>query len=386
MRCLYICLLLLCSSSSALGLCQDAPKDAANTAVAELSKIPAKMQTFVDKGEAAGIVCLVSDADQTLHLSAVGFADLDSKNEMKKDAIFRIASMTKPVTSVALMQLVAQGKLKLEDPVSKYIPSFAKLQLKDGSVPRPVTIKDVMTHTAGVAGSAGWVENQTLEQFCEGIAKEPLAFAPGEKWSYSSGITIGGRLIEIASGEEYATYLKKHIFTPLEMNDTSFTLTAEQAKRVAKTYKNGSMPGALEKVDTPNPTEKRTPSPSGGLYSTAEDMARFYRAVLQDFQSTKALLLPGDAAKTMLTRQSGEVETGFTPGNAWGIGWCLVQKPQGISAKLSPGSFGHGGAWGTQGWVDPVKNRIVVLMLQRVGLPNSDASEMRAALNELALP
>lgn len=385
MRCLCICLLLIFSCSSLVGLGQDASKDA-NASVVELTKIPAKMQAFVDKGDAAGIVCLVSDADKTLHLSAVGLADIESKSEMKPNSIFRIASMTKPVTSVALMQLVAQGKLRLDDPVSKYIPSFAKLKLKDGSTPRPVTIKDVMTHTAGVAGSAGWVENQTLEQFCEGIAKEPLAFAPGEKWSYSSGITIGGRLIEIASGEEYSAYLKNHIFTPLEMNDTGFTLTPEQAKRVATTYKSGAKPGALEKVDTPDPASKRIPSPSGGLYSTAEDMARFYRAVLQDFTASKGNLLPADAAKTMLTKQSGEVETGFTPGNAWGIGWCLVQKPQGVSAKLSAGTFGHGGAWGTQGWVDPVKNRIVVLMVQRVGLPNSDASEMRAALNELALP
>jgi CubicO group peptidase (beta-lactamase class C family) len=382
MRRLCIWLIPILWISPRAAICQDGSGDQA----AAFAKIPAAMQAFVDKGEAAGIVCLVSDAEKTLHLSAVGLSEIETKSEMKTDAIFRIASMTKPVTAVALMQLVAQGKLKLDDPVSKHIPSFAKLKFKDGSSPRPVTIKDVMTHTAGVAGSAGWVENQTLEQFCEGIAKQPLAFAPGEKWAYSSGITIGGRLIEIASGEEYAAYLKKHIFAPLEMNDTGFTLAAEQANRVAITYKNSAKPGVLEKVDTPNPTEKRTPSPSGGLYSTAEDMARFYRAVLQDFTASKANLLPADAAKAMLTKQSGDVETGFTPGNAWGIGWCLVQKPQGVTAKLSPGAFGHGGAWGTQGWVDPAKDRIVILMLQRVGLPNSDASEMRAALNELALP
>lgn len=356
------------------------------SAIGQESVIPAKMQAFVDQGEAAGVICLVSTAEKTIHVTAVGLADIESKRAMRPDCIFRVASMTKPVTSVALMQLVAKGKLKLDDPVSQHIPSFASLKLKDGSTPRPVTIKDIMTHTAGVAGSAGWVENQTLEQFCEGIAKEPLAFAPGEKWAYSSGITIGGRLVEIASGEEYAEYLNNHIFKPLEMNDTAFWLTSDQAKRVASTYKKGSKPGALEKTETPDPTAKRTPSPSGGLYSTAEDMARFYRAVLQDLNASKNNLLPNDMAKTMLTKQSGDVETGFTPGNAWGIGWCLVQKPQGVTKKLSSGTFGHGGAWGTQGWVDPIKDRIVILMIQRVGLPNSDASEMRATLNELALP
>lgn len=351
-----------------------------------LFKIPAAMKTFVDKGETAGVVCLVSDSQKTLHLSAVGLADIESKTEMKTDAIFRIASMTKPVTATALMQLVAKGKLKLDDPVSKYIQSFASLKLKDGPGPREVTIKDIMTHTSGVAGSPGNVDANSLAEICEGIAKQPLAFAPGEKWSYSSGLTIAGRLIEIASGEEYAAYLKNHIFDPLEMKDTAFTLTAEQAKRVATTYKNAAAPGTLEKYPTPNPTDARVPGPSGGLYSTAEDMARFYRAVLQDLNAGKGNLLPADAAKTMLTKQSGEVETGFTPGNAWGIGWCLVQKPQGVTKKLSPGTFGHGGAWGTQGWVDPVKDRIVILMIQRVGLPNSDASDMRATLNELALP
>ena len=344
------------------------------------------MQSFVDKGEISGAVCLVSDSERTLHLSAVGLSDLESKAEMKTDAIFRIASMTKPVTATALMQLVAAGKLKLEDPVAKYIPSFAALKLKDGSAPRAVTIKDVMTHTAGVGGSAGWVENATLAEYCEGIAKEPLAFKPGEKWSYSSGITIGGRIIEVVSGEEYAAYLKNHIFDPLEMKDTGFTLTTEQAKRVAATYKNGAIAGTLEKTPTPDPTSARTPSPSGGLYSSAEDMARFYRAVLQDLKVGKGNLLPSSAAETMLSKHSGDLETGFTPGNAWGIGWCLVQKPQGVTKKLSSGSFGHGGAWGTQGWVDPVKDRIVILMIQRVGLPNSDASNMREVLNDLAIP
>jgi CubicO group peptidase (beta-lactamase class C family) len=284
------------------------------------------------------------------------------------------------------MQLVANGKLKLDDPVSKYIPSFASLKLKEGPTPREVTIKDIMTHTSGVAGSAGNMDAASLSEICDTIAKQPLAFAPGTKWSYSSGLTIGGRLIEVASGKEYSAYLKKHIFDPLEMKDSAFTLTAEQAKRVATTYRKGATAGALEKTATPDPTAARTPGPSGGLYSTAEDMARFYRAVLQDFKSSTGTLLPHDAAQTMLTPQSGEVETGFTPGNAWGIGWCIVQKPQGVTKKLSPGTFGHGGAWGTQGWVDPVKDRILILMIQRVGLPNSDASEMRATLNDLALP
>lgn len=356
-------------------------------AAQELEKIPAAMQRFVDDGEAAGIVCLVSDGEKTLHLSAVGYADLERKTEMKPDAIFRVASMTKPVTSVALMQLVAAGKLQLDDPVSKYIPSFSDLRLPSGDAPaRPITVRDVMTHTAGIAGSAGFVHQESIAQFCDDVAKQPLAFAPGEKWAYSSGITIGGRLIEVVSGEDYASYLKRHIFEPLEMRDSGFTLPVEQARRVASMYKKGEKPGELVSVENPNPTLVKVPSPSAGLYSTAEDMARFYRAVLSSYRGKSEDLLAMKAAKEMLTPQTGSLETGFTPGNAWGIGWCLVQKPQGVTRKLSPGSFGHGGVWGTQGWVDPTKDRIVILMLQRVGLPNSDASEMREALNELALP
>jgi CubicO group peptidase (beta-lactamase class C family) len=314
MRLVCVLVTLLATSSSLTSLAQD------------LEKIPSAMKFFVDKGEVSGVVALVSDSEKTLHLSAVGLADIDSKAQMKSDAIFRIASMTKPVTATALMQLVAKGKLKLDDPVSKYIPRFASLKLKDGPSPREVTIKDVLTHTAGVAGSPGNADAASLAELCEGIAKQPLAFAPGTKWSYSSGLTIGGRLIEITSGEEYAAYLKSHIFDPLEMKDTAFTLTADQAKRVATTYKNGATQGRLEKSATPEPTSARVPGPSGGLYATAEDMARFYRAILQDFKASKGNLLPGAAAHTMLTRQSGDVETGFAPGNAWGIGWCLVQK------------------------------------------------------------
>lgn len=352
----------------------------------ELEKIPLAMKAFVEKGEVSGVVALVSTSEKTLHVSAVGFSDIEGQKEMKADSIFRIASMTKPVTATALMQLVAKGRLKLDDPVSKYIPSFAALKLKDGAMPRAVTIRDVMTHTAGIGGHAGWVETTSLAEFSEDVAKQPLSFAPGEKWAYSSGITIGGRLIEIASGEEYSAYLKTHIFDPLEMKDTAFTLSLEQANRLAATYKKGTVSGTLEKETIADATVARVPSPSGGLYSTAADMAKFYRAVLQDLKSTKNNLIPQDSAQVMLSPQSGDVITGFTPGNAWGIGWCLVQKPQGVTKKFSAGAFGHGGAWGTQGWVDPLKDRIVILMIQRVGLPNSDASEMRATLNELALP
>lgn len=351
-----------------------------------LAEIPKRMEQFVKEGQISGAVTLVATKDRVAHLAAVGKADLASGRAMEPDAIFRVASMTKPITSTALMMLIEQGKLAVDDPVAKHIPAFAGQKLKDGSAARAVTIRDVVTHTAGLATSPGsGIQEASLAQISEAIGRLPLEFSRGSKWQYSSGITIAGRLIEIASGESYADYLKRHIFEPLGMKDSTFQLTPEQARRLAVTYKPGKEKGLLEAVDIADPRQPRTPNPSGGLYSTAADMARFYQAILSGGTLNGVRLLSEKSVAEMTRIHTPGIVTGFTPGNGWGLGWCVVEKPQGVTRLLSPGTYGHGGAWGTQGWVDSQRGLILVLMIQRQGFGNSDGSDVRDAFTELAV-
>ena len=324
--------------------------------------------------------------DRIVNVTVVGQADIATNRSMHEDTIFRIASMTKLITATALMQLVEQRKLGLDDPIEKYIPAFKDQKIHKKPIERPITVRDVITHTAGLTNpEAKDTKGMTLEQLANHLGESGLEFEPGSKWKYSSGLTVAGRLVEIVSKQEFADYLRAHIFQPLGMTDTAFTLSSEQAARLATTYKPGKEPGTLEAVEIPDPTERRTPGPSGGLFSTARDQARFYQAILNGGQLGEARILKTKTVEEMLTPQTGELVTGFTPGNQWALGWCFLRKPQGVTRLLSPGSYGHGGAWGTQGWIDPQRKLIFVLMIQRQGFGNSDGSDVRDAFTEAAL-
>jgi CubicO group peptidase (beta-lactamase class C family) len=351
-----------------------------------LAQIAQRMEQFVTDGQIAGAITLVATKDRVVHLAAVGKADLASGRPMEPDTIFRVASMTKPITATALMMLVEQGKLAVDDPVTKHIPAFEGQKLKDGNAARRVTIRDILTHTAGLATSpGGGNQDRSLVEIAQAIGRLPLEFAPGSKWQYSSGITIAGRLIEIASGESYADFLRRHIFEPLGMKDSTFQLTPEQGRRLAVTYRPGKEKGLLEAVPFPDPTQPRTANPSGGLYSTAADMARFYQAILNGGSLGDARLLSANSVAQMTRIHTPGIVTGFTPGNGWGLGWCVVEKPQGVSRLFSSGTYGHGGAWGTQGWVDPQRGLVLVLMIQRQNFGNSDASDVRDAFTQAAI-
>ncbi len=353
---------------------------------ARLQKISSRMNDFIREGKIAGAVTLIATRDGIVHESASGKADIANNREMTTDTIFRIASMTKLVTATAMMMLVEQGKLGIDDPVSKYIPSFAGQKLKSGHAARAVTIRDVVTHTAGLAQPSGKEsEGLSLQALVDLIGSKPLEFEPGAKWQYSSGLTVAGRLIEIVSETGYAEYLKQNIFEPLGMKDTTFRLSKDQAARLAVTYKPGKESGTLDVVEIPDPTAERTPGPSGGLYSTAKDMARFYRAILNRGSLDNVKLLSPATVQKMIGNHTPGITTGFTPGNCWGLGWCIVQQPQGVTRLHSRGTHGHGGAWGTQGWIDPARGLVCILMIQRSGFGNSDGSEIRDAFTELAV-
>jgi CubicO group peptidase (beta-lactamase class C family) len=344
--------------------------------VATATDVEASLQKFVDEGQIAGAVGLYYEQGQPAQIEVVGLSDLKSERPMTADTLFGIMSMTKPITATAVMMLAEEGKLALDDPVEKYIPAFAAAKTKSGEPVRGLTIRRLITHTSGLGGDQG--TGSSLEATAERLAAQPFDFQPGQRWQYSPGMNVCGRIVEIVSGQSFDEFVASRILRPLSMDNTTFYPTPEQRERIATLYRidgeHGLAPAERwHGVGQPG----SAPNPSGGLFSTADDMSRFYRAILLGGEFNGKRIASEDTVRQMTTVQYPELETGFTPGNGWGLGWCIVREPQGVTEALSPGTFGHGGAYGTQGWVDPVKRRVYVLMIQRSDLPNSDASDIR---------
>ncbi|MBY0526232.1 MAG: beta-lactamase family protein [Gemmataceae bacterium] len=369
----------------------------------KLGRIRTAMQGFVDQQEIVGVVTVVGRKDGIVHHEAVGNLDADRKQAMPKDALFRIASMTKPITAIGIMILQDEGKLSVNDLVEKHLPEFKGQMLLVGRTPetvslkkpaRPITIRDLLTHTSGLPSGypAGisdiYVKRQhNLAEATMAVSQRPLDFEPGSKWSYcNAGIDVLGRIIEVASGQTYEDFLRKRIFEPLGMTDTTFYPSAAQLERAAPTFdkKDGKLVVAKNNlIDLPkNP---RFPIPAGGLYSTGTDLARVYQMMLGKGTLGKAKILSEESVATMTKVQTGDLLAGFTTGSGFGYGWAVVAKPTGVTEMLSAGSYGHGGAFGTQGWIDPEKDLFMILLIQRVGLPNADASKMRHELQSLAV-
>ena len=371
------------------------------TAFAEVPILPgvgAAMQEMTAKNEIAGAVTLVVSKDRVLHLESIGFADVAAKRPMTPDALFWIASMTKPVTGVAVLMLQDEGKLSVADPVAKYLPEFAALKTPSGKSAN-LTITQILTHTSGLGEATGPAAQQahTLADLVPIWLAAPMQYEPGEKWKYTqSGINAASRIVEVVSGMAFDVFVQKRIFEPLGMKDTTFYPTDAQRARLATAYEKNKDSGALEPVPARADygTRDRPPQGNGGLYSTGPDYARFCQMLLNGGTFEGHRYLSAEAMKLLSTPQTGDLPTGFfqsdTYGNrganyGWGIATCVLRTPhEGVAAMLSPGTFGHGGAWGTQAWIDPVKGVAYIMMVQRSGLPNSDASDVRRAFQQAA--
>jgi len=355
--------------------------------------IDARLKELVSAHTLSGAVTLVASPTEILHHSAVGLADIASARPMRTDDLFWIASMTKPMTAVCVLMLADEGRLSIEDPVEKHLPDFKTLQLKDGDrlIPpaRPITVRDLLTHTSGLANVNAPAIDSTLAQLTALYAREPLQFPPGSKWAYCNpGINTLGRIVEVLSGTSFADFLQTRVLDPLQMRDTTFWPSEKQRAHIAKSYKSGTS-GALEETDVyltkgGLSNRQRTAYPAGGLFSTARDAARFYQMMLNNGALDGKRLLKPETAALMTRTQTGDIKTGFVDGMSWGLGFQVVKEPTGITSMLSAGTFGHGGAYGTQSWADPKKNLVYILMIQRAGLKNGDASEMRQAFQESA--
>jgi CubicO group peptidase (beta-lactamase class C family) len=216
---------------------------------------------------------------------------------------------------------------------------------------------------------------------------QPLDLWSCDSWSYSPGLTVCGRVVEVVSRQPFEQFLDRRIFGPLRMKDTTFFPNDEQQSRLARLYKPGAEKGTLEATAhwLSDLGDERTPNPSGGLFSTAADLARFYQMILNGGEYGGRRILSERAVRQMTTCQTGDVTTGFTAGNCWGLGWCVVRQPQGVTGMLMPGACGHGGAFGTQGWIDIQRKMMFVLLIQRTGFGNSDASDVRGDFQRIAV-
>jgi CubicO group peptidase (beta-lactamase class C family) len=219
------------------------------------------------------------------------------------------------------------------------------------------------------------------------MARRTLAFEPGTKWQYSPGLSICGRIVEVASGQPYEEFVAARILRPLQMDDTTFFPTPAQQPRLAVLYQQAQDTKTLvpAKHWLTDLSAGRTANPSGGLFSTASDLFRFYQMVLNGGELDGQRIVSQKSVADMTRVQTGSLPAGFQPGSGWGLGWGVVREPQGQTKMLSPGTYGHGGAFGTQGWVDPQRQMVLVLLIQRTGFGGSDTSQVREAFQQLAV-
>ncbi|MFM9964645.1 MAG: serine hydrolase domain-containing protein [Planctomycetaceae bacterium] len=398
MRCVLNRILLLC-----VAVLSVTPLSAAEFDSAKLGKIRERMQAFVDQKLIAGAVTAVGSKDGLAHLEAVGLQTIETKQPMPKDALFRIASMTKPITAMGIMILQEEGKLSVDDPVEKHLPEFRGQRIvasREGETvtlkkpSRVITLRDLLTHTSGLPSGfpPGLADlyatrNRTLAEAVLVSSQQPLDFEPGSKWSYcNAGIDTLGRVIEVVSGQSFEEFLTARVFQPAGMIDTAFFPTEQNTPRIAGLYeiKNGELVVANRPIVGPAAGAKH-PIPAGGLYSTAADLAKLYQAMLNGGRLGSTKIISPESVLTMTKIQTGDLPCGFVPGMGFGYGWAVVKEPQGATAMVSPGTYGHGGAFGTQAWIDPQQDLFVILLIQRVGLPNADGSELRRELQQLAV-
>lgn len=362
------------------------------------------LRSAVERGEVPGVVALVTNREGVLYQGAFGVADVDTKRPMAVDSMFRIASMTKAITSLALMQLVEQGKLTIEDPVEKFLPEMAGLKVFESFDPatgayklrpasRPVTVRHVLTHTSGLGYG---FTSATVRDFKPTAGEKypfgaPLLFDPGEQWIYGTSTDVVGRLVETISGQKLEAYFRQHIFEPLKMADTSYTVPEAKALRMVAGQRRAGerMDGAIT-VQSPQPSlTVANPSGGGGLASTVDDYGRFVRALLNGGVLDGARILKAETVALMGQNAIGDVKvpalksampnsedfTFIADGrDKWGLGFLITVDQ--VPGKRSPGSLSWGGISNTYFWIDPSRGIGGVIMMQY--LPFADARALTA--------
>jgi CubicO group peptidase (beta-lactamase class C family) len=368
-----------------------------------LHRLSDAMQRAVDEQTIAGAVTLVARRGKVVQFEAYGKLDREKNIPMTKDAIFRIASMSKPITTVAVMMLVEEGRLLLTDPVSKFIPTFKQTTVMEaaGPVParRPITIRHLLTHTAGISYGTGALEAQYKEKdlyywyFADndepiGVSIERLGSLqfeahPGERWVYGFATDVLGAVVEKVSGMPLDEFLRTRIFAPLKMNDTHFYLPPDKAARLATVYSGGG-DGLVRAPDEGrgqgNYVEGPRKSFSGGagLLSTASDYSRFLQMLLNGGELDGVRLL---GPKTVDLMTSNHVGNLYSDGRlGFGLGFEIVEHVGRAGRPGSVGEYGWGGAYYTTMWVDPVESLVVVFMSQLLPIGSATAQAQLRSL------
>ncbi len=368
----------------------------------DIAALDTSLRGAVERKDVPGVVALVTDRERVLYKSAFGVADVATGRPLTQDALFRIASMTKPVTSVALMQLIEQGKIGLDDPAEKYLPELVGLKVFESfdattgayklrPASRPATVKHFLTHTSGLAypfTSTTWRDFKPRdgEKYPFG---GPLLFDPGERWHYSTSTDVVGRLVEVVSGQKLEEYFRQHIFAPLKMDDTSYNVPEAKGPRlVAQQWRGGEkMDGAIELQKPQLGLTIASPIGGGGLASTAEDYGRFVRMLLNGGALDGARVLKAETVTLMGQNHIGAVTVpalkSALPRSAdftfiadgrdkWGLGFLITADQ--VPGKRSPGSLSWGGINNTFFWIDPARGIAGVIMMQY--LPFADAKAL----------
>jgi len=403
MKSRLLVLTLLLFSLAGFAQLKEAIPETVNASSERLKRIDQVLQTYIDKKWISGATAIVVKDGRIIYYRAAGVADLDSKAAMKKDAIFRIASQTKAITTTAIMMLYEEGKLLLDDPVAQYIPTFANQQVLDKfnaadtsytTVPakRPVTLRDLLTHSSGVGyaqigskearaiyakngvwGGIGVENGMILGEKIKILGSLPLLHQPGEKWTYGLNTDILGYVVEVVSGQTLDQFFKKRIFEPLGMNDTYFYLPKEKASRLVKLSgedenhlvipidpKTLNLGGQI-KVDYP--AEPGTYySGGGGLSSTALDYAIFMQMLVNGGEYNGKRLLAPSTIRMMTARQFDKFES---PDTEMGLGFTVYTDRSVAFSPLSPGSFEWGGMFSSTYWIDPKEKVVAQLFLNQ---------------------
>lgn len=377
------------------------------------------MQALVDSHQVGGIVTLVARDGKMVDLQAFGYQDVDSKLAMKTDSIFRIASMTKPITSVAIMMLFEEGKLALTDPVSRFIPAFREMKVVTRGAAgaettlqparRQITIRDLLTHRSGL--TYGFLDNAQvgnayrttgvndgltvvevgLAENIDRLAKAPLVSQPGAEWHYSLSTDVLGRVVEVASGMTFDQFLNERILSPLHMVDTSFSVPDAKWSRFVNVY-TGDGQGGIRPMKDPEGFGNTFMSPmvsykpgkkyfsgGAGLTSTAQDYSRFAQMLLNGGVLDGVRLLSPKTVELMTTSHTLDLHLDNSntvvlgPGAEWGLGFKITSDLGAMQMPGSVGMYGWSGIYGTFFWVDPKERLIGVMMVQRYPGPPASA-------------
>ena len=395
----FVLVALLAVATAGAQVPAGAPEDVGLSAK-RLERIGEMIQRAIDAKQISGAVTVVARRGQVAHFEAHGLMNLEADAPMRKDTIFPIASMTKPVTGVAILMLVEEGKVRLSDPVSRFIPEFKDTQVampradaagEEGGIytvpaSREITVHDLITHTSGL-GSGGAASEATariaprkltgtVADWAAALGAAPLDFQPGTRWAYSglAGIDTLGRIVEVASGLTFDEFLRQRIFEPLGMKDTAFNVPDKSMSRVVTLY--GRSPDGLQHRAVPEWVATRTlHGGGGGLWSTAEDYLQFAQMLVNKGELNGTRLLGSRTVDLMASNHVGELyaqagRVGGRPGKGFGLTVDVVL--DGAVARedhRSTSSFGWSGAFGTTFWVDPKEEMTAILMVQTPGGP-----------------